>query len=125
MDIKKMKRIAERELFRYRDNCAFLQRVWEAGGKLDRVSCTAWVKAINSARAHFAKTDPVKESFFATYYRLDRPSSRYRRKGTNTAIALQFHISPSTLYHWRNEILTIVILAATQNGALRPDDKIE
>ena len=120
MDLKTMKRIAERELFRFRENQEFLLAVWSAGGDLTRVPCYLWAKAIKGARAHFAATDPVKEAFFADYYHLDRPNRKHKGRVTMTEMALLYHMSESTLHHWRNEVLTVTIMAAIQYGALKP-----
>ena len=120
MEIKTMKRIAERELFRYRENQEFLLAVWSAGGDLNRIPCALWSKAIKGARAHFAATDPVKEAFFADYYHLDRPPRKHQGKASMRVMAMLYHASESTLYHWRSELLTVTVMAAIQYGALRP-----
>ena len=124
MDIKTMKRIAEQELFRYQEHNALLLKVWEAGGHINRLPCAAWVRAINGARAHFAATDPKKEAFFADYYQLDRARMR-RTKRSMAAMAMLYHMSESALRHWRNEFLTVTIMAAIQTGALKPFRSME
>ena len=123
MDLKAMKRIAERELKRYRDNRAYVQGVIDAGGdptKLLFRDRASWALAVEYAKTHFERTDPAKAAFFSGYYHLDRPAKKYEGKVSLAAIAMQLHISESTLYHWRNAALTITVMAAIQTGALRP-----
>ena len=125
MDIKTMKRIAERETLRYRDNLAYMQGALDAGGDYEQTRfyrCAAWVRAVQGAMAYFMRTDPAKAGFFTGYYHLDRPPTCRDSKRTMAAIAALFHVSESTLYHWRNEALTVVVMAAIQTGALRPYD---
>ena len=123
MDLKAMKRIAEREIFRYRDNRAYMQGVLDASGSREMGKFgerAAWVMAVEYAKAYLEDTDPAKASFFSGFYHLDRPQRKNRPKVTMTAIAMQLHVSESTLYHWRSEALSIVVMAAIQTGALRP-----
>lgn len=125
MDLKTMKQLAEREIFRYRDNCAYMQGMSDACCDHNQLSLhtrVLWVRAVDMAKKHWERTDAAKASFFSRYYCLDRPRKRYEQKPTICALSMQLHVAESTLYKWRNELLTAVVLAAIQIGALRPYD---
>ena len=123
MDLKSMKQAAEREIFRYRDNRAYVQGVLDGCGDPDRlqfISRAKWAHAVDLARAHWERKDPLKAKFFLCYYRPDRPLKRYEQRPTVCALAMKLNVSVPTLYKWRSELLTTVVLAAIQTGALRP-----
>lgn len=123
MDLKTMKRIAEQETERYRDNRAYMQGVLDAGGSVERLRFqkrAAWAIAVEYAKAYWDRTDPAKAAFFSIFYRLDHPHKSLSSRPSIHRIAMQLHVTESTLYRWKNEILTTVILAAIQTGALRP-----
>ena len=123
MNLKMMKRLAEREIFRYRDNRAYMQGILDACGepaRLKEYERVLWVRAVDCAKAYWEKEDPLKAAFFAGYYRTDRPKKRYEQKPSIRALAMQLHVSEPTLYKWRSELVTTVVLAAIQAGALQP-----
>ena len=123
MDLKTMKTIAERELFRYRDNKAYVQGVIDAGGdprSLRFPARAAWALAVEYAVGHFERTDPAKAAFLSAFYHLERPPKRFAPKRTMSGVAMRLHVSDATLYRWKNEVLTAVVFAAIQTGALRP-----
>lgn len=123
MDLKSMKRIAEKELYRYRDNRAYVQGVLDAGGDAELPKLrehAAWTLAVEYARTYFERTDPAKAAFLTGFYRLDRPQTRRSGKRTMAATAMQLHVTETTLHKWKNEVLTVLVMAAVQTGALRP-----
>ncbi len=122
MDLKKWKKLAEHETYRYRDNQAFVQAVLDCGklsGGEKMQHRAKWVLAVDYAKEYLDRHDPVKAAFFSTLFGLTRP---VRRRGHRTIVALsqELHVTPSTLYQWKNEALSLVLLAAAQTGALRP-----
>lgn len=123
MDLKDWKRIAEREACRYRERKAFLRGAQEGGGPVEteRVAEAArWTAAVEYADAHLSRQDAGKARFFRELYGIDRPIGRYRGKKSVDALSLKLHVAPCTLYRWRSEALTLIVLAAIQTGALRP-----
>lgn len=125
MDLKTMKQLAEREIFRYRDNRAYAQGILDACGDHNQLfphKRVRWALAVDLAKERWERTDAAKASFFTRYYCLDRPRKRYEQRPTICALSMQLHVSESTLYKWRSELLTYVVLAAIQIGALHPYD---
>ncbi len=121
MCVKDWKRIAEREAMRYREHQAFMKGVRDADGIITaRYSQSAkWVLATEYVLDYLQRNSAEKERFFRLYYGID--GSR-RRPGRKSIIALSqmLYASPATLYRWRNEVLTLLLFAAVQTGALRP-----
>ena len=123
MDWKDWKRIAEREACRYRDRKAFLRGVQDGGGRVEsaRVAEAArWTAAVEYAQAHLEREDAEKARFFKELYGIDRPAGRYRGKKSVDALSLRLNAAPATLYRWRNEALTLLVLAAVQTKAIQP-----
>lgn len=123
MDLKDWKRIAEREACRYRDRKAFLKGALESGRHVEtpRIAEAArWTAAVEYAEAHLGRQDAEKARFFRELYGLDRPAGRYRGKKSVEALSVKLHAAPASLYRWRSEALTVLVLAAIQTGAIRP-----
>lgn len=121
MCVKEWKRIAEWEAMHYRERKAFLKGVTDAGcGKTARAAqYERWVAAIETALQYLNRHDPEKERFFRLCYGLDDGRALYRKKGM-VPLTFLFHAGQSTLYEWRNEVLTLLLLAAAETGALKP-----
>ena len=123
MDIGEMKRIAEREIDRYREHAAFV-RGWIDGGGGGNIAQfrerQRWVWAVERVRMLLEVSEPDKATFFAQYYLLDEPHGRRRERQSMTKLSLELHVSETTLFRWRNEILLSVAVAAVQSQALRP-----
>ena len=121
MCVKEWKRIAEWEAMHYRERKAFLKGVEDAGG--GRTSRTEqyerWVQAVEAVLRYLTLHDPEKERFFRMCCGLDDGRALYRKKGM-VSLTFAFHAGQSTLYEWKNEVLTLLLLAAAQNGALQP-----
>ncbi len=120
MNVREWKRIAEKEVCRFGDHLAFLKGVEDAGGpKTERYHRSRrWAETVRAVCAYLAVHDAEKERFFRTYYGIGTPK-RGRRPGI-VAASLALHVSESTLYGWRREVLSLVLIAAAQTGALKP-----
>ena len=121
MDLHDMKRVAEAEIMRYRENVAFINGQRDGGGDTaiwrDR---QRWVWAVDRIRMLLEKTNPEKALFFVKLYRLDEPHGRIRVRESLVRLTLELHITSATLYRWREELLLSVAIAAVQTQALRP-----
>ena len=115
MDLNDWKKLAEREVSRYRDNQAYVRGVLDGGGtggeRMQR--CARWVLAVDYTRAHLKRTDPQKAEVFSKLFGLNAAR-------TAKAVSIELHMSITTVYRWKSEALSLVLLAAAQTGALRP-----
>ncbi|MBR0081589.1 MAG: hypothetical protein IJP98_02485 [Clostridia bacterium] len=118
-----MKKIAEREVLRYRESAAFVRGWLDGGGAGDMAKFRErqrWVWAVERVRELLRKSAPDKERFFSRLYQLDEPHARCRIDETIVSLSLELYQSEATLYRWRSEILLSVAIAAVQSQALRP-----
>ena len=124
MCVKEWKRIAEWEAKRYRDRKAFLRGVADAGGKKTARAdlYERWVQAIETVLRYLDLHDPEKARFFRMYYGTDGGQPGCRKKGM-IAMTFAFHAGESTLYEWRKDLLSLLLIAAAQTGALKPFHK--
>lgn len=124
MCVKEWKRIAEWEAMHYRDRKAFLKGVADAGGvkTSHAVQYERWVRAVEDVQRYLKRHDPEKERFFRLCFGLDDGKVLRGAKGM-VSLSFQFHAGQSTLYDWKKEVLTLLLLAAAQNGALIPFEK--
>ena len=122
MDWKEWKRIAELEVYRYRDNQAYVRGVLDSGGTGgERMQRSArWVLAVDYAKTYLERNDPQKALFFKRLFGLDEPRSRRRERSTVLSLSFELNVTTTTLYKWKAETLSLVLLAAAQTGALRP-----
>ena len=121
MHVNDWKRIAEQEARRYRDNKAFLQGVLDSGGAVTeryRIK-QKWVLAVEYVMDYLHRTDAEKERFFRLCYGIDGTTRRLNEKRM-VALTFEFHASTTTLYRWRSEHASLLLIAAAQTGALRP-----
>ena len=121
MNEKEWKRIAEREAKRYREHKAFQKGVEDAHGVVtDRYRRSVrWTLAVEYVLAYLHRVSEEKERFFRLYYETDRPRRRTDKEGI-AALSFQLYASTATLYEWRKELRTLLVIAAAQTGALRP-----
>ena len=121
MNVREWKRIAEKEVLRDGDRRAFMKGVEDAGGlKTERyLTCRRWVNAVDAVCAFLREHDPEKERFFRAYYGIGAPRIRCAKDGT-VAVSMQLNVSRTTVYQWRGEVMTLVLLAAVQNGLFNP-----
>ena len=68
---------------------------------------------------HLERTDPERARFFRLCYGLDGGRKLHDRKGL-MSLTFSFHASQSTLYQWRSEVLSLLLIAAAETGALQP-----
>ncbi len=123
MQIKDLTGLADREVRRYRENAAFLRGYADGGkaGKSERLEhAQRWVWAIERVCAVLKEKAPEKEAAFRRMYDLDRVHRRFEMRDTVVKLSLELHVSPSTLYRWREEILLSIAVAAVQSGAFKP-----
>ena len=123
MQMSEMKKLAEREVLRYRESAAFVRGWLDGGGSGDMAKFRErqrWVWAVERVRELLRKSAPEKERFFSRLYRLDEPHARCRIDETIVSLSLELYQSEATLYRWRSEILLSVAIAAVQSQALRP-----
>ena len=121
MCVKEWKRIAEWEAMHYRERKAFLKGFADAAGKttMRAAQYQRWVDAIENVLALLGRTEPEKERFFRLLYGLDGGRKLYDKKGL-VSLTFTFNVSQSALYQWRNEVLSLLLIAAAENGALKP-----
>jgi hypothetical protein len=121
MHVKEWKRIAEQQARRYREHKAFIQGVQDAGSPgTDRSrAAERWVQAVDCALEYLRQNDAEKELFMRVYLCLDGKRRRTDKKGMVT-LSLLFNVSLSTVYEWRKDLLTLLVIAASQTGALVP-----
>ena len=121
MCVKEWKRIAEWEAMHYRERKAFLKGVRDAGGGMTvrAEQYRKWVAAIDAVLLHLGKNEPEKERFFRQCYGIDGGKKQYDKKGM-IALTFTFHVSQSTLYQWKNDVLSLLLIAAAETGALKP-----
>lgn len=121
MCVKEWKRIAEWEAVHYRERKAFLKGVADAAGEITARTqqYRRWVEAVENVLLHLERCDPERARFFRLCYGLDGGKKQYDKKGL-LSLSFSFHASQSTLYHWRNEVLSLLLIAAAETGALQP-----
>ncbi len=121
MHVKEWKRIAELQARKYREHKAFLQGVRDGGSPgTDRSrAAERWVLAVDYVLEYLHRNDAEKELFMRYYLCIDGKRRRTDKKGM-VALSLAFNVSPSTLYEWRRELLTLLVIAAAQTRALIP-----
>ena len=122
MCVKEWKRIAEWEAMHYRERKAFLRGVEDAGGSAAvgrAAQFQKWVLAVERVQKHLDRHDAEKARFFRLYYGLDGGQKASGKKGM-VAMTFTFHAAQSTLYQWKNEVLSLLMIAAAQTGALQP-----
>ena len=121
MCVREWKRIAEREANRYREHKAFIRGVEDAGGQVTdhyRIS-VQWVMAIEYVLAYLHSYNAEQERFFRLLFGIDG-KQQYRGEKGMIALSFELNCSVPLLYHWKKEVLSLVLLAAAQTGALRP-----
>jgi hypothetical protein len=122
MNLKAWKRLAEQEVYRYRDNAAYVRGVLDGGGtggeRMQR--CARWVLAVDYTKAYLERSDPQKAQFFKQLFGLDAPRTRRREERTILSLSFELNVTTTTLYKWKAELLSLVLIAAAQTGALRP-----
>ncbi len=121
MCVKEWKRIAEWEASHYRERIAFLKGIEDAGGEFTTraTQYRKWVRATDYVLDYLKRNDEEKERFFRICYGLDGGRRRNSQKGM-LALTFAFHVSQSTLYQWKSEILSLLLIAAAQTGAIAP-----
>ena len=124
MCVKEWKRIAEWEAVHYRERKAFLKGVRDAGCETTSRAeqYRKWVAAIDGVLLYLRRNDPEKERFFRLCCGIDGGRKQNDRKGM-LSLTFAFHVSQSTLYQWKNDVLSLLLLAAAETGALKPFQK--
>ena len=123
MHLREMKRMAEKEIMRYRESAAFVRGWLDGGGQGDPerfLERQRWVWAVERVLELLENKSPEKAVFCRRLYLLDKPHGRFSVPDTITKLSMELYVSPSTLYRWREEILLSVAIAAVQSRALRP-----
>lgn len=121
MCVKEWKRIAEWEASHYRERIAFLKGIEDAGGEFTTRAAQyrKWVRATDYVLDYLKRNDEEKERFFRICYGLDGGRRRAGKKQM-LALTFTFHAGLSTLYQWQNEVLSLLLIAAAQTGAIAP-----
>ena len=119
--VKEWKRIAEWEAAHYRERKAFLKGVRDAGGEMTARAeqYQRWILAVENVLQYLHRHNPEKERFFRLYYGVDGGRRLYDGEGL-VSLTFSFHTSQSTLYQWRNDVLSLLLIAASETGALQP-----
>ena len=79
-----------------------------------------WVTAVESVDRLLCGSNADMHTFFVTFYGLYMPRYGHSDQAALLRLCDRLHISRSTAYVWRREILQLVVLAATQHGAIAP-----
>ena len=121
MCVKEWKRIAEWEAAHYRERKAFLRGVEDAGGVFPAraVPYRKWTRAVECVLDYLKKNEPEKERFFRRCFGIDGGRKKDDKSGM-LALTFVFHVSITTLYQWKNETVSLLLIAAAQTGALMP-----
>ena len=124
MNVREWKRIAEREVKRYGERQAYVHGVEDAGGLITERfrESKRWIGAVDAVCAYLNRCDPEKERFFRAYYGIGEPRI-VRRHDSAVSVAMRLHLSTATMYEWKSHVLSLVLLAAAQNGLLKPFDE--
>ena len=82
---------------------------------------TAWVEAIEAARAALREEYPLKERLMARCFGLDVAAPRGQDARTRLVkLSMDLHVATSTLYKWREDAVDLTLYGAIEAGALRP-----
>lgn len=84
-----------------------------------------WIWAVEAVEKLLLERHAYKHAFFVTYYGLHKPRFGHTDRAILFRLCDQLHASRSTLYAWKREIQTLLVLAAVQQGALRPYGEAE
>jgi len=119
MTLGQLRAEAKKQLFNYRRN---KPRAYRALARQpQRSMARGWVGAIDCARAYFAAVCPPKERFMCRYFGLEKPTPRNKpTRERLIKLSIDFGISESTLYKWREDVLEIVLYAAIEAGLISP-----
>lgn len=87
----------------------------------DPAQARGWIAAIDGTRTMLRRVYPRKEQFLSLCFGLDAPKAY----GVSThsrmlRLAVELHVSQSTLYKWREEALLLTLLGAVEAGVLHP-----
>lgn len=117
--IMEMRRLTARALLDYRKNRGRLAA--HALRAQEREDARRWAAAIESARALLRREMPEKERAMARLFGLDAPVPRYQKtRARIIKLCMELHVSESTLYKWREDIVLLTLGAAIEAGILRP-----
>lgn len=87
----------------------------------ERETAKGWICAIDAARRMLAANLPEKERAMNRLFGLDVPIPRYQPTRERVVkLAMDFCISESTLYAWREDLLSLVLMAAAELGVIAP-----
>ena len=90
-------------------------------GARRRVYLARWAAAIEGVLDMYRQEDPDKARAMDRLFGLTHPTPRLQKNRSRMLrLAADFCVSESTLYKWREEILTAVLVAAVENGAFAP-----
>ena len=80
-----------------------------------------WVRAIDRVREKLAAESPRRRRFMDRCFCLDASSTAPRSSRARIIeLCMDLHISESTAYKWRENILDLVLFAAIEAGVLTP-----
>ena len=80
-----------------------------------------WVLAITSAINHLKETNPVKARLLTRLFGLEKPIPRYQRVRERVIqLSMEYNVSETTVYAWREDLIHLVVCAAIEAGAARP-----
>ena len=115
------RKMAEHELLEYRESLAYIKG-YEASKRegtdgrryLRRVE---WTGAIEDAWEMIEANDSEKAKFFTQYYGLESPR-RGKLKYAIVKLSMEYCVSITTLYRWREQVLDLVIVMAARRGLM-------
>ncbi|GEM_PF-2136875 len=110
---------AKAQLLNYRRNRSRAFRRAEQHAQAGAVQ--EWVRAIDEARACIRAADATKERFMCRMFGLEAPIPRGQSvRERMIKLSMELCVSESTLYKWREDILSVVLFAAIEADLIRP-----
>lgn len=121
-----LRRDAERRLRSYRKTCMQLRNARFDGGDRARTPTMSEKKrmradkrVVDRVRRYLKKTDPLLERFMTRYFALSAPERRMSRRLLHVKLMEEYNVSDSTLYKWKAEVLSLVVVAGVEEGLVR------
>ncbi|MDL2258763.1 hypothetical protein LJC42_06385 [Eubacteriales bacterium OttesenSCG-928-K08] len=82
-----------------------------------------WVNAIEQAYEFFLLENQTKAKLMEMLYGLDGKPAHLCTQYNREEISQQLNIGNSTLYNWRHDIVTMVLMNAVEEGLLTPQSR--
>ena len=111
---------ATQRLINYRADRQLIHKAGK-GTRRQAARLARWARAIQEVRTMYEQTQPEKgramDRLFGLTHAVPKCQSNRKRM---LRLSMDFHISESTIYKWRDEIVMATLLAAVEAGAFKP-----